>query len=58
MELCVLIVVQHDKPQDAYAFLDNCEKRVSGDPVALALCKITRGRIKLEKQSDIAGMKV
>lgn len=58
MELCVLIVAQYDSPTEAFVFLDNCEKRVHADPVALTLCKITRGKIKLEKQQDVAGMKV
>ncbi|CAL8079769.1 unnamed protein product [Orchesella dallaii] len=58
MELCALIVVQYEKPSEAYVFLDNCEKRVSGDPVALALCKITRGQINLEKEQDVKSMKV
>jgi len=57
MELCALIVVQYDTPAEAFVFLDNCEKRLTADPVALALCKITRGKIKLEKQQDVAGMK-
>lgn len=57
MELCATIVTQYDNSADKYVFLDNCEKRVTGDPVALALCKITRGGVKLQDK-DVVGMKV
>lgn len=57
MELCALIVTQYDNPAEKYVFLDNCEKRVAKDPVALALCKITRGGVKLQDK-DFDGMKV
>lgn len=58
MEMCAIIVVQYDNPADAFVFLDNAEKRVKADPVALALCKITRGKVILEKQLDILELKV
>lgn len=57
MELCSLIVAQYDKPADAYSFLDHCEKQVKEDLVALALCKVTRGQIKLDKEKNLADVK-
>lgn len=58
MELCALIVPLYRDTLAAYAFLDNCEKIVKADSVALALCKVTRGQIKFEKEHDLPSVKV
>ena len=57
MELCVLVSAQMS-PDEALEFLDKIEPKLKSSREAQALCRLSKGEIKLLKQNDVQAAKV
>jgi len=58
MEIMTLVTKQYQNPEEALSFLDKTEPKVKASKEAVALCKITKGQIKLLQLNDNPGTKV
>jgi len=58
MEIVALIIKQFTNPEDAVVFLDKIEPKVKASKEAVALCKISKGQLKLLNLKDTDGAKV
>jgi len=53
MEILALVVVQIKDAEQAVEFLTKAEPKIKANPVALALCWITKGQVVLSRKGDV-----